>query len=241
MSGYTVRTINHPVLIELQLVGLFSDVVSRWIVAADDVSGIIASASHRSAADACGGRPHHLRVVEAFLVTHARIGAVVVVLLLAHPIVHGILRRPSGPAGSPEQILSIRTPRVHQVASRALAGLRLRVIKSVILQGGVPNNGVDAHRASCAVVGVQVSPLIGWCRMPIADVIIISQQQECKRDDNDDSLCHGSGNIVRQLTPHFCRSVQINASRPDKIKPINNHIPSQSQTPGVGGNSPPLD
>ena len=141
-----------------RLVGFLTDVVSRWVVAADDVSGGVA-ARHGSAADVGGGRPDHLRVMAALLAAGAGVGVVIVVGLLAHPTVDGIPRRPGGSGGSPEQILAIRASRVHQIAAGAAAGLSLRVVKSVGLHGGVPNDGRDADRAPGAVVGVQVRAL----------------------------------------------------------------------------------
>ena len=144
--------------IDGRLVGFLADVVSRWIVAADDVSGGVA-ARHGGAADVGGGGPHHLRVVAALVAAGAGVGVVIVVLLLAHPIVHGVLGRPGGAGGSPEQILAIRASRVHQIAARATAALRLRVVQGVRLHGGVPHDGRHAHRAPGAVVGVQVRAL----------------------------------------------------------------------------------
>ena len=144
--------------LRLRLVGFLADDVSRWVVAADDVSGVVA-ARHWSAADVGGGRPDHLRVVAALVAAGAGVGVVIVVLLLAHPIADGIPRRPGGSGGSPEQILAIRASWVHQIAARATARLRLRVVKSVGLHGGVPNDGRDADRVPGAVVGVQVRAL----------------------------------------------------------------------------------
>jgi hypothetical protein len=141
-----------------RLVGFLADVVARGVVAADDVSGGVA-ARHGGAADVGGGGPDHLRVVTALVAASAGVGGVIVVGLLAHPVVHGILGRPGGSGGSPEQILAIRASRVHQIAARATAALRLRVVHSVRLHGGVPHDGLDADRAPGAVVGVQVRAL----------------------------------------------------------------------------------
>jgi hypothetical protein len=79
----------------LVLVRALPDDVARRVVAADDKDAGVVVADNAGAPDGGGGTPHDLRVVAAHLPLRARVGVVVVVLLLAQPRPHGVRRRRS--------------------------------------------------------------------------------------------------------------------------------------------------
>jgi hypothetical protein len=94
-----------------------------------------------------------LCVVAAHLSLRARLGVVVVVLLLAQPRPHGVRHRPVAAGGAPEDVLAIRPARVHQ---RAVALALRRVALCVRSDVVIPRQRADAHVCARHVLRVHV-------------------------------------------------------------------------------------
>jgi hypothetical protein len=92
-----------------------------------------------------------LCVVAAHLSLRARVGVVVVVLLLAQPRPHGVRRRPVAAGGA--HVLALRPARVHQ---RAVALALRRVALCVRSDVVIPRQRADAHVCARHVLRVHV-------------------------------------------------------------------------------------
>jgi hypothetical protein len=149
----------------LVLVRALPDDVARRVVAADDKDAGAVVADDAVAPDGGGGAPHDLRVVAAHLPLRARVGVVVVVLLLAQPRPHGVCRRPVAAGGAPEDVLAVRPAGVHERAvALALRRVALHVYGDVVVVRNKP-----IARASTG--------LITFRRGPATRVAVVSMSE----------------------------------------------------------------